>query len=360
MNSFVEEEKLHRLHGLDFCRAVFMLLGLFYHSALIYSDSYVWRVSSLESSYFLSYLYEFIHAFRMEAFYLISGFFYLLVFSKRSTGFLNERLLRIFPPLLVCGLLINPIMNYLSYERVYDWKEWNYFIEGQWLGHLWFLGNLIGYFIISYPLCFLMIRCNEIREKYIVMCFWFVVPFFSLLALVVSKKLFNGSFLFLTFDTLFYYYFYFLFGCLCFKNKIRFINVLTYRNAILSAAVYLAVTFAINLNYFSYLDPNYLKAASKLSSGFLVLAMIAITYNLGKSGSSLTRELSDSSYTIYLLHQPLIVVIYFFIFKELNVYFAFEYILIVIMTFMIAFMTHYYFIKKSPSLLFLFNGVRKR
>ena len=125
--------KLQRLHGLDFCRAVFMILGLFYHAALIYSVDYVWRVRDSDTSSFLTYFSSFIHAFRMEAFYLISGFFYLLVYTKRADGFLNERLTRVIPPLLVCGLLINPVMNYFSYEREFSWDSLSYFIDGQWL-----------------------------------------------------------------------------------------------------------------------------------------------------------------------------------------------------------------------------------
>ena len=84
MNTSVFQEKeksIHRLHGIDFCRALFMILGLFYHVALIYNDAYVWRVSSRESSVVFNYISNFINTFRMEAFYIISSFFYILVLT---------------------------------------------------------------------------------------------------------------------------------------------------------------------------------------------------------------------------------------------------------------------------------------
>lgn len=352
-------EKPQRLHGLDFCRAVFMILGLFYHTALIFGDTYTWRVTSLDSSIFLTFIAQFIHAFRMEAFYIISGFFYLLVFDKKNSSFLNERLTRIVPPLLFCGLLINPIMNYFSYERVYDWGKLVYFTEGQWLGHLWFLGNLLAYFLITFPICSFILKMSIIKERTMLACFVVFVPFLSLISLVFSKKMLGGSFIFFTFDALFYYYFYFLFGCICYRSKVSFVNVLTYKNSLLFGLLYFIVFKSLQMEYFASLDPNYIKALTKISSGLLVLSMIAITYNLGKSGSNITRKFSDSSYSIYLLHQPLIIIIYYFIFKDSSLHYCIIYSLIVAITFFIAFMTHHYLIKNSATLLFLFNGAKR-
>lgn len=358
---FPEKEKsIHRLHGIDFCRAVFMILGLFYHTALIYNDGYVWRVSSTESSVVFNYISDFIHAFRMEAFYIISGFFYFLVFTKKSTNFLNERLLRIMPPLIFCGLLINPIMNYFSDQRVYNWGELIYFTDGQWLGHLWFLGNLMAYFILTYPICSFILKTNELSKKKILICFYFLIPFLSLCSLAFSKIMLLDNFVFFTFDSLFYYYFYFLFGCVCYKNRDVFISILNYKTAFYSALIYFVIYLLINFDYFSFLKSDYIKGITKLSSGFLVLTLIAITYNLGVNGSKLTRKFSDSSYTIYLLHQPLIVIIYFFFFDDFHFPLFLECVLIILLTFLISFSIHHWFLVKNSTLLFLFNGVLKK
>lgn len=355
-----KEKSINRLHGIDFCRAVFMILGLFYHTALIYNDGYVWRVSSTDSSVIFNYISSFIHAFRMEAFYIISGFFYFLVFTKKSNNFLNERLLRIIPPLFFCGLLINPMMNYFSVQRVYNWGELIYFTDGQWLGHLWFLGNLIAYFTVSYPICSMILKSKALSKFMILILFLFFVPFASLCSLVFSKLVFSGSFIFFTFDSLFYYYFYFLFGCICFRNRDAFIEVLSYKYALLSGFMYIIICLAIRYSYLASLEPDYIKAIKKLSSGFLVFSLIAITYKLGVNSTKLTRRFSDASYTIYLLHQPLIVIIYFFLFESLYLPLFVEYVLIISLTFLISFTIHHWLIEKNSTLLFFFNGAKRK
>ncbi|MBB1290472.1 acyltransferase family protein [Pseudoalteromonas sp. SR43-6] len=79
--------KLERLHGLDFCRAIFMVLGVFYHVALIYKVEQDWRVGSNDTSEFFSIISLFIHDFRMEAFYVIAGFFIFTYIKKEKIVF---------------------------------------------------------------------------------------------------------------------------------------------------------------------------------------------------------------------------------------------------------------------------------
>jgi len=164
-----KEKSIHRLHGIDFFRAVLMILGLFYHTALIYNDGYVWRVPLAESYLFFNYISDFINTFRMETFYIISVFFN--------------------------------------------------------------------------------------------------IP---------------------------------------------------------------------------------------------VLTLIAINYKLGVNSSKFTRKFSDSSYTTYSLHQPLIVIIYFLFFDSFHFPLFLEYVLIILLTFLITFSVHHWFLVKNSTLLFLFNGVLKK
>lgn len=183
-----------------------MVLGLFFHAGLIYGVDQDWRVLSDETSLIINYMSDFTHIFRMEAFYLISGFFYLLVFSKGRDGFAKDRIYRALLPLLFCGLLLNPIMNYYSYNKSYDWGSFDYVLQGQWLGHLWFLGNLIVYFIISLPLCRFILSSKELSSKKLLFLIYFGVPFVAVIGLSLAKLTFDGAILFISFGNLFYYY----------------------------------------------------------------------------------------------------------------------------------------------------------
>lgn len=214
----------HRIHGLDFSRAIFMILGIFFHTALIYGESQTWRVTSNEILPIFNHVAEFIRSFRMEAFYIISGFFYLMVFEKGRPGFLKDRVFRALIPMIFCGFLINSAMNYYSYNYSYN-LGWKYFAKGQWMGHLWFLGNLIFYFIISLPLCKHIKLGKNLSRSHLLLLVYLIFPLIAWLAMTISKATYSGTVLFLTFKSLLYYYSYFILGLICYRNKEVFISL---------------------------------------------------------------------------------------------------------------------------------------
>lgn len=65
---------------LDSIRAWLMLLGIPFHISLIYS-SHQWHVNSTEASWGLTLFNDFIHAFRMQVFFVISGYFSYMLFA---------------------------------------------------------------------------------------------------------------------------------------------------------------------------------------------------------------------------------------------------------------------------------------
>jgi len=92
-----------RYHSLDLLRAFLMFLGVVLHSALIYLDQP--NLYFFQASEGLSFAYPlawFIHLFRMPAFFIIAGFFAALVYARYGfTGFLQNRLRRVFWPLVI-------------------------------------------------------------------------------------------------------------------------------------------------------------------------------------------------------------------------------------------------------------------
>ncbi|MCM2652735.1 acyltransferase family protein, partial [Serratia marcescens] len=85
---------------LDSIRAYLMLLGIPFHLSLIYS-SHAWAVNSASPSFSLTVLNDFIHAFRMQVFFVISGYFsYMLYERYERHQWLKVRLERVAIPLL--------------------------------------------------------------------------------------------------------------------------------------------------------------------------------------------------------------------------------------------------------------------
>ena len=348
--------QLERLHGLDFCRAIFMVLGVFYHVALIYNVEQDWRVGSNDTSQFFSIISLFIHDFRMEAFYVIAGFFYIYIYKKGKGSFLVGRIKRALIPLFFCGLTINYLMNIYSYNFSFDYFDVNYYLYGKWLGHLWFLGNLIIYFLLLQPFCKYISALKGTSELKLCSIFIVFAPIASILLLAVSKYTVSNEFIFIAFHSLFGYFPYFLLGCLCCTWKITFLNILNYKVFFISILIYLLIFLIAKLEIDSTLVS---KVFERLSHGSLVLAMIALFYKLGTKKGSLIKEISDSSYTIYLLHQPLIVLIYAFIFLDLALNIYLEYVLLVSMVLVISYLFHRYIVRFYKVMSLLFNGVYK-
>ncbi|PWQ98717.1 acyltransferase family protein [Leucothrix arctica] len=348
------KEPYNRLHGLDFCRAVFMVLGLFYHAGLIYGYGNSWNVVSDERSQLISFLANFVHMFRMEAFYLISGFFYMLVFSKSKPNFLSGRLVRVAVPLFFCGLFINPVMHFFSYNKSFTF-DLNYFYSGQWLGHLWFLGNLLIYFFLTYFFCGFFYRVRLGRFSLLLVLF-FILPVLSLTGLAIAKFIYDGNFIFVSFYPLFYYFPYFLIGIICFVNKDIFVSILNIKYAVLSFFVFLTLYAFSSLDSFSSNTIN--NMVDVMYVGSLVIFLIALVYMLGCRESFLIKELSDASYTIYILHQPLLIFFYVFLFSNIYLGAITEYLLLVSSVFFISWVFHFSVVKRSNIARLLFNGHR--
>ena len=73
-------QKTERLHALDSLRAVLMLLGLVFHSALTYVVTYennaMWALKDPETTHIVfDLLVNYIHGFRMSLFFVVAGFF---------------------------------------------------------------------------------------------------------------------------------------------------------------------------------------------------------------------------------------------------------------------------------------------
>ena len=112
-----EENPSKRWHDLDALRGFAMLLGIVLHAAMSFLGG-VWSVNDIRAGNdFFWWIYLGIHGFRMQLFFLLSGFFTSMIWEKRG---LNEliwhRFKRIFLPLLICFVTIIPLMNWVSEE----------------------------------------------------------------------------------------------------------------------------------------------------------------------------------------------------------------------------------------------------
>jgi len=136
-----------REHHWDACRALLMLLGIPYHVAMAYRADDVWIVNAGEGTRFFTLLADFIHLFRMDAFFLIAGYFAALLLARRAPGpWFAARLTRLGIPFLAVLLTLNPLLNLFCELSNLGWRpalaSWQHngaTSGGYWVRHLWFI-----------------------------------------------------------------------------------------------------------------------------------------------------------------------------------------------------------------------------
>ncbi|WP_105629387.1 acyltransferase family protein, partial [Cronobacter malonaticus] len=136
---------------LDSIRAWLMLLGIPFHISLIYS-THQWHVNSLTPSVSLTVFNDFIHAFRMQVFFVISGYFsYMLFLRYPRKRWWKVRVERVGIPMLTAiPLLTLPQFLMLQYVkgRADSWHTLSGYDKYNTLvweltSHLWFLLVLV-------------------------------------------------------------------------------------------------------------------------------------------------------------------------------------------------------------------------
>ena len=153
---------MNRLHELDALRAFWMLLGVVLHAAVLMFPG-DWPEEYIESSMPGLYdeIFHFIHGFRMQVFFMLSGFFAMLLWNRRGTKeMIKHRLIRIGIPLAFGALTIIPLdamlvaVFILDYE--FTWMRWmtTWTRSLSILWYLWYLLMLAGILLVATALGF--------------------------------------------------------------------------------------------------------------------------------------------------------------------------------------------------------------
>ena len=147
-----------REHHWDSLRAILMLLGIPYHAAMAYNTRVVWDVQSLDKSEALTFLSGFLVTFRMPAFFIVAGYFAAMLLARRPPlAWLRGRFVRLGVPFLTGLVLLAPpqlffvdlkdalnglmTMPQAMHRAAYDVTHPGF----GWIMHLWFLPALLAY-----------------------------------------------------------------------------------------------------------------------------------------------------------------------------------------------------------------------
>jgi glucan biosynthesis protein C len=372
-----------RLYFMDNLRALAMLSGVIFHAAMVYSPlmQNVWFISDQKSSPLIDIFIYFLHMFRMPLFFVISGFFALMLIEKRGAlGFFKNRSKRVLMPFLVFFPLLgmafmmlitwilantdNPtsLMALLSSAQANDLPLSTM--------HLWFLFNLYLFVLMTLILdkfnFFNSTLIKRLGKKYLIL---FVLPLTLIPALAslptpipAPDKLYPELWSFGFYGILF------ILGGILYKNNNLLEAISPYKNHLL------LVSF-IGYGYFYSQLPSsiviedmiafvegvpltfthiLLASIEAIVAVYMTLYCLIVGKQYLNRQSKTFRLIADSSYWVYLLHVPLLLFIQFHLITvDINVWLKLFISSLAAIAF--GFVTYIAFVRKTP-IGWLLNG----
>ncbi len=323
-----QPHKTERLHSLDSLRAIMMLLGLVIHSAITYGVidyGSGWTLKDPSATHFSNdIIVVFIHAFRMQIFFLVAGFFGALLFYERQPlKMIKNRTARIVFPFLVFLILLWPTIVFtFDYTRAIFAGNTNALVETlaafsslevlipKMTFHLWFLYYLAMITFVSVGLG-LVFRKLPVLSNYISKAFnWViqktvlrVITFAGISAIIYfimgTYDVATSNSLVPDLNTFIYYFVFYIIGWILFKSKHLLATFLNYDWLNTAIGIILFLVYIFINDALSYEAVIILKS---LMVWCLIFGITGLFIRYGSRHSAKMRYISDASYWVYLIH----------------------------------------------------------
>lgn len=322
--------KIERIHSLDSLRAIMMLLGLVLHSTETYlvNDNQPWPKDFLHTSFFLGYIENIIHMFRMPIFFLVAGFFgALLFYQKGSINMVKNRISRILFPFIVFLFLLYPITLFsLDYSKAVfsgdndafgnTTSNFSDFFPDTTL-HLWFLYYLMMVTFIMVLLALLFKQTPNLTKRIQQSFSWiFQRTFLRTILLAISTFVLLVILWSLSgpaplsfrpnFEAFIFYFFFYSVGWILFKCRDLLVSFMKYDWLQVIIAI---ILFTVAYKFSNDLDDILKGVLSAFIISLFVFGITGLFIRYFSSHSQKMRYISDSSYWIYLIHLPFTIII---------------------------------------------------
>ena len=358
-----------RLHYLDALRSFCMLFGILVHTATLDGAEWLSTGSTTISEHF-----------RMATFFVISGFFALMMLDKRGLrGFARHRALSLVLPLASALVLLNPVTLWLVYQVQTGPVGLGDFLRGDfpaparplnWHLHLWFLFTLIAYMALC-PGLSPLLRTRPLARLLDWLATRPATVFAGLVAaLMITGEIAGRALFALLFEPVvgdtpvswlfratLQYAPYFILGAAAWTHRPLFEALHRVSWPLVALGLALSV-----LRPLAGLGGGLGTAFEIVAEETLTVALAMALFSLSRRWLSAPRAsvaaLNDAVYSIYLLHYLLIYALAVWVFGDLRPHWL-QFIVICLATFALAFTLHRLVIRPVPLLYLLFNGKRR-
>jgi len=361
-----------RVFFLDSTRSVLMMMVVIVHAGAVFDVEGYWIVTADNPRIWITALIEFIGLFDVEGFFVVSGIFTVMTARRHGTEALaDRRLKRLVVPLITTAILLNvPFSLFMRQQGLSDEPVFSLtYLTGGWVLHLWFLVNLVFYTMImraSLPVLLPLaekvephVRLTQMKTpkgtRIIVLLSAVSLAQLALVGInhftpMMYAELFFGSSPY----SFLHHFMFFLLGVTLgsfpslWKSFTR-ASAPLYGTSIVLVCLDVVITGPF---YLDILVENLMVVFVTFS---LIQCLFAMFNKFLDRPSPVWQHLSGASYSIYLLHHPIVVLLAFVIFRTswpAEVEFAF----VLGGAFTISWLVHILLISRSPLLSFLFNG----
>ena len=365
------EQKTLRYHNLDFLRAFAMMMGLVMHAPLLFWQPDFAKVFGIENiapaEEWINIIGRYINNWRMPLFFLLSGFFSILIIKRKGTSqFIRDRLVRVG---LTC----------LVFSSLYDIADGRFDFTTH---HLWFLYELI-IFVFCFSFLYRVKTIKDLFDRKISTQI-FLILFVWLVATVPVANILNNwwhplawkpstTYFDLKLGNLVYYFSYFLIGVIFYSNQHIFTKLKDGKTIlIIGMLAVLAFLLRVESDYLIVGDAHLKDLAQMQFDPVMVICnslligvntilwclfFIGLTSKFIASGSAILRWFVELSYPIYIIH-IIPIVMMSALFYRAGFSQPIVFVLTIIAGFIVCVILYYSLIKFTP-LNWLINGYSK-
>ena len=305
-------------HGLDELRAALMLIGVFWHAAAVLSPfaAFVYASPYHQSMALYASIYP-EHLFRMEAFFMVSGFLAQMTLARKDKQvFWRARLKRVLVPLLLGCLGVNFVLQ--VFGSIFMDYQWAHYDLWRWVMHGWFLMCLMVFATID-----MLLPRGVFARMGLLPCLLVVtIGWLGYAALIYwngeswnlggdISTLYN----FFVLHGVQYYPFYFAGSLLYFHQDI--LDKISHRalwGLALLALTTTALTYVNGLHFYEPFPPDtegmiLQRLNQMVSSGAIAFLLFWYFYHVQREANRVVRYLINSAIVIYLVHHPLVIML---------------------------------------------------
>jgi len=363
--------KPNRVRYIDSGRALASFAGIIYHVALIFCSTWIISASEQNQIYGLKAYTQYINLFRMPLFLFISGYFSISVLSRKGVGrFLHNRLTRIGIPLISTMILLNTLQSYVSNYLIYGKHTFDGWVSQllPWssnfsFSHAWYLYYILVFSGVLVVIDYKKVITNRIQKLYNYNGYFLDVGFLiltigiSVIGLIIYKIVPLTHALINIIDMTMYLP-YFLIGYVCYENKNlleRLVLNIDKKRAFYFCIMIVLTTVVLLLFPDSFKYPKFF--INLVCRYYSLLLVIYLLQRFLNKENKIIHYMSNSSYGVYIVHQPVIIVvgsIYLKYFSDVPRYVGFLSVLTA--SIILTYLLEWAIIRKTKIGKFLFNG----